>query len=123
KNRWRQAAENSERYSRADALHGLKQPKPFALEVAAKAEQLYLVLAYVSLDRQYRGLAGRRQRLQRAAGAMHLIADAADIEDDKILAVAVDQALQFTDHAPTILSRSVALWRWCAWVMAIASAS
>src|SRR5258706_13789114 len=29
---------------------------------------------------------------------MHLVADAADVEDDKILAIAVDQALQFADH-------------------------
>jgi hypothetical protein len=31
---------------------------------------------------------------------MHLIADAADVEDDEILAVAVDQALELADHAP-----------------------
>src|ERR1700682_2600484 len=29
---------------------------------------------------------------------MHLIADAADVEDHKILAIAVDQAFEFTDH-------------------------
>src|SRR5205085_8771445 len=45
-----------------------------------------------------RGLARRRQHLQRAGRAMHLIADAADIEDDKILAIAVDQAFQLADH-------------------------
>jgi hypothetical protein len=42
---------------------------------------------------------------------MHLIADPADVEDDKILAVAVDQALELADHTSSILSRSVALWR------------
>src|SRR6185437_14972968 len=30
--------------------------------------------------------------------AMHLIADAADVEDHIILAIAVDQAFKFTDH-------------------------
>jgi hypothetical protein len=29
---------------------------------------------------------------------MHLIADAADIEDDEILAVGIDQALELADH-------------------------
>jgi hypothetical protein len=42
---------------------------------------------------------------------MHLIADAADVEDDIILAVAVDQALQLADHASITLSRSAALPR------------
>src|SRR6185369_6889094 len=54
---------------------------------------------------------------------MHLIADAADIEDDIILAVGIDQALQFADHAPATFSRSSTLPRWWAWVMAMASAS
>src|SRR5206468_12720349 len=78
---------------------GLQQAKPFALDVAAKAEQLYRVLAHVSFDRQHRGLARRGQRLQRPPGAMHLIADAADVEDHVILAVGVDQAFEFADHA------------------------
>jgi hypothetical protein len=29
---------------------------------------------------------------------MHLIANAADVEDDEILAVAIDQAFQLADH-------------------------
>src|SRR5258706_15467297 len=29
---------------------------------------------------------------------MHLVADAADVEDDKILAIAVDQAFELADH-------------------------
>src|SRR6202000_3215085 len=55
--------------------------------------------------------------------AMHLIADAADIEDHVVLAVAVDQALEFADHSPTTFSFIAVLPRWCACVMAIASAS
>ena len=47
--------------------------------------------ADVGLDRQHRRLPGR-QRLQRSAGAMHLIADAADVEDHEVLAVGIDQA-------------------------------
>ena len=48
---------------------------------------------------------------------MHLIADAADIEDDVILAVGVDQAFELADHGvpgrhrSATLSRSAALWR------------
>ena len=105
----RQCAEHCKRHLGADALHRLQQLKPFALHVAAKPEQLDLVFAHVSLDRQHRGLARRRQHLQRAGRAMHLIADAANIEDDKILAIAVDQAFQLADHMPTTFSRNVAL--------------
>jgi hypothetical protein len=42
---------------------------------------------------------------------VHLIADAADVEDDEILAVGVDQAFQLADHAPTTLSFNAALLR------------
>ena len=42
---------------------------------------------------------------------MHLIADTADVEDDEILAVGIDQTLELADHIPTTLSRSVALLR------------
>ena len=42
---------------------------------------------------------------------MHLIADAADIEDDEILAVGIDQALELADHSPTTCSRIAALPR------------
>ena len=52
-------AEHGERDLGADALHGLQQPKPFALEVGGEAEQLDLVLAHISLDRQRRRLARR----------------------------------------------------------------
>ena len=98
--------EHGQRDLGADALHGLQQAKPFALVIAAEAEQLDLILAHIGLDRQHRGLAGRGQRLQRARGAMHLIADAADVEDHVILAVGIDQAFQLADHAPATFSRS-----------------
>ena len=39
---------------------------------------------------------------------MHLIADAADIEDQIILAVLVDDAFQLADHAPATFIRSTA---------------
>ena len=42
---------------------------------------------------------------------MHLIADATDVENDKILAVGIDQALELADHSPATLSRSAVLWR------------
>ena len=68
--------QHRERDLGADALHGLQQPEPFALDVAEKAEQPDLVLAHMGLDRERRRLARRRQRLQRARRAMHQIADA-----------------------------------------------
>ena len=42
---------------------------------------------------------------------MYLVTDAADVKDDKILAVGIDQAFQLADHIPTTLSRIMALWR------------
>ena len=93
-----QRAEHRQRDLRADALHRLQQAEPFALHVAGKAEQLDLVLAHIGLDRERGGFALRRQRLQRTRRAMHLIADAADVEDDIIGAVALDDALELADH-------------------------
>ena len=40
-----------------------------------------------------------RQRLQRARRAMHHVADAVDVDDDEVLAVGVDDALELADHA------------------------
>ena len=40
---------------------------------------------------------------------MHLIADAADVEDDEVLAVAVDDALELADHCAATFSTM--LWR------------
>src|SRR5215510_9477361 len=54
---------------------------------------------------------------------MHLIADAADVEDHVVLAVGIDQAFELADHRLATLSRSAAPWRWWACVIAIASAS
>src|SRR4029079_7239240 len=54
--------------------------------------------AHMRLDRQRCGLAHRRQRLQGTRRAMHEIADALHIEDDEVLAVAVDHALELADH-------------------------
>ncbi len=57
-------AEHRERHLGADALHGLQQAEPFALDVGQEAEQADLVLAHIGLDRERRGLARRRQLLQ-----------------------------------------------------------
>src|SRR5205807_6565943 len=95
----------------ADALHGLQQAKPFALGIGAETEQFDLVLADISLDREHRGLAGRRQRLQRARRAVHLIADAADVEDHVVLTVGIEQAFELADHRLATFSRSAAPWR------------
>ena len=52
---------------------------------------------------------------------MHHIADAVDVDDDGVLAVAVDDALELADHRTATFSSTLA--RWCACVTAIASAS
>ena len=64
----------------------------------AKAEQPDLVLAHIGLDREHGRLTGGRQLLQRARGALHLIADAADVEDHEVLAIGVDDAFELADH-------------------------
>src|SRR6185312_3983316 len=119
----RQGRKHCQRHLGADALHRLQQSKPFAFDIVAKPEQLDLVLAHIGFDRQHRGFAGPRQHLQGSRRAMHLITDPADVEDHMVLAVAVDQALQLADHSPTTLRFSAALPRWCACVIATASAS
>src|SRR5262249_6183653 len=105
----------------ADAPHGLQQPEPFPLDVGEGAGQAALILAPLGLARQRHPLAAARPRLHRARRAVHQIADAADIDDDEVLAMAVDDALELADHAVAILT--TALCRWCAWQIAIASAS
>src|SRR5262249_55503110 len=82
----------------------------------------------VGLDRQRHRLARRRQILERPRRAMHEIADAVDVEDQEVLADAVDGAGELADHgrrlrvSPSAILRAT-LRRWWAWVMAIASAS
>ena len=70
---------------------------------------------WVSID-SVAGFARRRQRLQRARRAMHLIADAADVEDDVVLAVAVDDALELADHVSSAVltpEPRINAPRWC----------
>src|SRR5215813_13045624 len=101
-------AEHGERDLGTHALHGLQQTEPFALDVGAEAEQSDLILAHVCFDRQRGGLAYARQFLQRARGALHEVADAVDVEDDEILAVTVDDALELADHARAYLADATA---------------
>src|SRR5262249_42808197 len=70
--------------------------------------QLDLILAHVCFDRQRGGLADTRQFLQRARGALHEVADAVDVEDDEVLAVTVDDALELADHARVYLADATA---------------
>src|SRR5215510_4537641 len=97
-------AEHGERDLGTYALHGLQQTEPLALDVGAETEQPDLILAHVCFDRQRGGLADTRQFLQRARGALHEIANAVDVEDDEILAVAIDDALELADHARAYLA-------------------
>ena len=52
----------------------------------------------MGLDRQLNRLPARREPRQRAACAVDLVADAADIDDDPALAGVVDQPLELADH-------------------------
>jgi hypothetical protein len=52
-------AEDRERDLGANALHGLQQPEPFALDVGHEAEQADLVLAHIGFDRERRRLPTR----------------------------------------------------------------
>ena len=91
-------AQDGERNLRADTLYGLQQPEPFALDIAEKAEQPDLILAHVRFDGKRCRLSGAGQFLQRARGAMHEIADTVDVEDDRVLAIGLDDALELADH-------------------------
>ena len=106
-----QRREDGERDLGADALHRLQQPEPLALDVGEEAEEADLVLAHMGLDRKLDRLAGRRQRLQGARRAMHEIADAVDVDDDEVLAIAVDHALELADHRHRPQRARAALWR------------
>src|SRR5712671_609192 len=75
----------------------------------------------MGLDRQRHRFALARQRLQGAGRAMHQIADPVHVDDDEILAIAVKHACELADHLAVNLRTT--LWRWCAWVTAIANAS
>src|SRR5262249_53696302 len=114
-------AEHGERDLGADALDGLQEPKPFALDLADKSKQTELILADMRLDRQRGGLTDARQFLKRARRAMNLITDAIDVDDDGILTIGLDQAFELADHDANTFS--TALCRWCACVTATASAS
>src|SRR6202008_3409162 len=102
---------------------GLQQPKPFALDIGAEAEQLDLVLAHIGFDRQYRRFTRRRQCLQCTCRTVHLIADALHGEDHVILDVGIDQAFELADYRLASLSVRAMLWRGWAWMIAMASAS
>ena len=76
----------------------LEQAEPLALRIRAEAEEADHVLAHMGLDGQNRRLAGGRQVLEGAGGAMDHVADAVHVEDHEILAVGIDHALEFADH-------------------------
>src|SRR6516164_3643021 len=101
-------AEHGERNLGTDALHGLQQTEPLALDVGAKPKQPDLILTHIRLDRERDRLADARQFLQRARGALHQVADAIDVEDDEILAVTIDDALELADHARAYLADATA---------------
>src|SRR5215510_6173544 len=111
-------AEHRERHLGANALHGLQQAKPFALDVSRKTIEADLILPHIGLNRQRREFTRRRKLVQGAGRAMHLVADTTDIKDHEVLAIAVDDAFELADHLAAILKTT--LWRWCACVTAIA---
>ena len=71
-----------------------------------EAEQADLVLAHMRLDRERHRIALRRQRLQGARRAVHHVADAVHVDDDVVLAVSVDDALELADHRIATFSNS-----------------
>src|SRR5690606_38849625 len=98
------------------------EPLPF--EVGCEAIEPDDVLADIGVDRQRRRFAGSRQRPQDARGAMHLVSDTADVEDDVVLAIGVDDTFELADHSATCSARRAAAEpRWWACVIAMASAS
>jgi hypothetical protein len=103
RNRRREAAgiqggQDRERDLGADALDGLQQAKPLALRVRFEAVEPDHVLPDMGLDREHGRLAGRGQALQSARRAVDDVADAVDVEDRMVLAIAVDHALELADH-------------------------
>src|ERR1700733_9275664 len=66
-----------------------------------------------------RGLSDRRQVAHRARRSGDDIADAIDVENQRVLVDRIDQALQLADHAAP-RARACRCW---AWVIATASAS
>src|SRR3984957_4207910 len=115
----RESAENPQRDLGAYALHALQQAEPIALGVGEESEKPDRVFAHVCLDEQLRGLAGCGQRAKGPSRRGDEIAHAVDVEDDGFLVRAVDDPLEFADHA-TPLARAERCW---AWQMATASAS
>ena len=95
--------EDAERHLGAHALDGLEQAEPLALRVRPEAEQADHVLAHMGLDGENRRLAGGRQVLEGAGGAMDHVADAVHVEDHEILAVGIDHAFEFADHVRPLL--------------------
>src|SRR5205085_3708591 len=86
-----------------------------------EAEQANLVLAHMRFDCERHRVALGGERLQRARRAVHHVADAVHVDDDEVLAVALDDAFELADHLAATLNST--LLRWCACVTAIASAS
>ena len=90
-------------------MDGLQQPKPLTLDLGAKAKQANLIFTHMRLDGEHGRLADTRQFLERARRAMHLVADAVDVDDDGILAVGFDQAFELADHLAATFT--ITLWR------------
>ena len=76
----------------------LQQAEPFAFRLRRKAVEPDHVLAHMRVDLQGEALPRGGQRRERAGRAMHEIADAGDVEDDEIDALAVDGSGELTDH-------------------------
>ena len=127
-----QCREDGQRHPRADALHRLQQAEPLPLGLALEAKEADLVFAHMRLYREHRLSLLARQPGQHARRAVDLIANAANIEDDPILAGRRNHTSQPSDHRLTTFNFGAAALsaasmlrdpRWCAWQMAIASAS
>src|ERR1700733_6382048 len=115
----RERAENPQRDLGANALHALQQAKPIALAGREEAVQSDRVFAHIGFDEQLRRLTQGGNCAQGASRGGDQIADAIDVEDQGFFLDAVDDSLEFANHAAP-RARPTRCW---AWQMATASAS
>ena len=109
--------------ARPDPLHAEQRPEQAPLGRRREAVQPQrLVRDEVRVDVELH--LARQQRRPGRRARQHLVADAADVDDDRVVVLAPQLAAQEGDHrAPPRPRRPAALRRAGAWQIAIASAS
>ena len=95
----RQQREHCQRKPRADALDGLQQAEPVALDRRLEAVEMDMVFAHMGLDDERHRFADGRQGTQGAARAIDQIADATDVDHGRVLSCVGKAAAEARDHA------------------------